>query len=305
MGYKILLADDSITIQKVVELVLTPEGFHISAFSNGEQALAEISTIKPNLILADIEMPKINGYELCKKVKENPSTASIPVILLVGAFEPFDENEAKSVGCDDFIIKPFESQELISKVKALVKEFPEDSDNADIESIQEETPIEVSETLEDKETEITFSEEDYAMLQDQFVEEQQSQETPQEEKEVESFKEVFDDALHTQEVPDASVALPAISKEELLEIYRNVVIEHVNKIFDDTFKEMVLQVARERIGEIVSNITPTIIENTTKEMLNEVAIQVRDKTISILNHYVPETAQEMIQREIAKITADI
>ena len=120
MAYKLLLADDSQTIQKVVEIVLSPEGFDILAYSDGEEALTALATVMPDLVLADIEMPKLNGYKLCEKIKGNAATLHLPVILLAGAFEPFDEDYAKSVGADDFILKPFESHELISKVKSLL-----------------------------------------------------------------------------------------------------------------------------------------------------------------------------------------
>lgn len=118
MAYKLLLADDSITIQKVVELVLAEEGFEIKAVNNGEEALAAAATFKPDIVLADIEMPKMNGYQLCEKLKTNPSTKNIPVILLSGAFEPLDEELAKQIKADGFVVKPFESQELISKINA-------------------------------------------------------------------------------------------------------------------------------------------------------------------------------------------
>lgn len=306
MGNKILLADDSITIQKVVELVLSPEGFQISSFNNGEQALSEIDTIKPNIVLADVEMPKINGYDLCKKIKTNPSTANIPVILLVGAFEPFDENEARSVGADDFIIKPFESQELISKVKALIKEIPETTEFVDTEPIQEdESTTETAEVQEDKETEISFTDEDFAMLQGQVEDEQQPQEQLPEEKEGGSFKDILEEAVFSPQPADLKVDKPPISREEVLEIYKEVITTHVTTLFDNSFKEMISDVIKGKIEEIITNITPEIVEKTTKEMLNDVSIQVRDKTISILNHFVPEIAQEMIEREINKITADI
>jgi len=113
-----LLADDSITIQKVVELVLAEEGFEIKAVNNGEEALAVIETFKPDVVLADIEMPKMNGYQLCEKLKAHPLTKNVPVILLSGAFEPLDEELARNVKADSFVIKPFESQELISKINA-------------------------------------------------------------------------------------------------------------------------------------------------------------------------------------------
>ena len=118
MARKMLLADDSITIQKVVELVLAEEGFEIKAVNNGEEALAVIETFKPDVVLADIEMPKMNGYQLCEKLKAHPLTKNVPVILLSGAFEPLDEELARNVKADSFVIKPFESQELISKINA-------------------------------------------------------------------------------------------------------------------------------------------------------------------------------------------
>jgi DNA-binding response OmpR family regulator len=117
---RLLLADDSRTIQKVVELILADENFEIKAFGDGEQAFEAIKSFSPNIVLADIEIPGLNGYKLCEKIKNNASTSHLPVILLAGAFEPFDEEYAKAVGADDYIIKPFESRELIAKVKSLL-----------------------------------------------------------------------------------------------------------------------------------------------------------------------------------------
>lgn len=120
MAYKLLLADDSITIQKVVELVLAEEDFQIKSVSNGEEAMKVIDEFQPDIVLADIEMPKMNGYQLCEKIKRNPGTKNVPVILLAGAFEPIDNELARNVGADDSVIKPFESQELISKINAVL-----------------------------------------------------------------------------------------------------------------------------------------------------------------------------------------
>ncbi|MCK5505027.1 MAG: response regulator, partial [Thermodesulfovibrionia bacterium] len=106
MSRKLLLADDSITIQKVVELVLSEEDFHIKAVSNGNDALSQVEVFNPDVVLADIEMPGMNGYQLCDKIKKNRATAHISVLLLAGAFEPLDEELAKNVGADDYIVKP-------------------------------------------------------------------------------------------------------------------------------------------------------------------------------------------------------
>ncbi len=120
MTRRLLLADDSITIQKVVELVLAEEDIEIKSVSNGEDALNLIESFNPDIVLADIEMPKLNGYQLCEKIKNNPKTASIPVILLAGAFEPIDNELSLKVGADDSVIKPFESQELIGKINSVL-----------------------------------------------------------------------------------------------------------------------------------------------------------------------------------------
>jgi len=120
MAYRIALADDSETIRKVVQLVLEPEGFTIATYRNGEEALEAIALDPPDLIFADIDLPKMSGALLCTSIKNDASTSHIPVILLAGAFEAFDEDSARLSGADDIIIKPFESRELVSKVKALV-----------------------------------------------------------------------------------------------------------------------------------------------------------------------------------------
>jgi CheY-like chemotaxis protein len=116
---KILVADDNSNIQKMVGLALKDHGIEVVAVGNGEAAVRKIADIRPDLVLADVFMPVRNGYEVCKYVKENPSLAHIPVILLVGAFDPLDEQEAQRVGADGVLKKPFVPPDpLISMVKS-------------------------------------------------------------------------------------------------------------------------------------------------------------------------------------------
>ncbi len=117
---RILLADDSITIQKVVNLTFADEGIEVVAVSNGDMAEKRLSEISPDLVLADIFMPGKNGYELCESIKQNPHFQNIPVVLLVGAFEPFDQSEAKRVRADAHLTKPFESRTLVETVRKLI-----------------------------------------------------------------------------------------------------------------------------------------------------------------------------------------
>lgn len=121
MAYKLLLADDSITIQKVVELTLSEEDFQVTAVGDGEAALETARKLMPDIVLADVFMPKMDGYELCGKLKEDPSLKAVPVILLAGTFEAFDEARAAKVGAADHLTKPFESADLISMTKKLVE----------------------------------------------------------------------------------------------------------------------------------------------------------------------------------------
>jgi CheY-like chemotaxis protein len=116
---RILVADDNSNIQKMVGLALKDQGIDVVAVGNGEAAVRKISDIRPDLVLADVFMPVRNGYEVCEYVKSDSTLAHIPVILLVGAFDPLDEQEAQRVGADGVLKKPFVPPDpLIAMVKS-------------------------------------------------------------------------------------------------------------------------------------------------------------------------------------------
>jgi len=124
-GRKLLLADDSVTIQKVIELTFADEGVRVVAVSDGAAAIDRLEDEAPDIVLADVFMPLKNGYEVCEYVKHNEKLKDIPVMLLVGSFEPFDEAEARRVGADDILTKPFQSiRRLIERVGGLVSSPP-------------------------------------------------------------------------------------------------------------------------------------------------------------------------------------
>lgn len=120
MGTTLLLADDSITIQKVVGIIFANEDYELVVVDNGTSALEKAREIRPDVMLVDALMPGKSGYEVCEEVRRDPQLKGIPLLLLVGAFEPFDEDKARQSGADDHITKPFESQSLIDKVKTLL-----------------------------------------------------------------------------------------------------------------------------------------------------------------------------------------
>ena len=120
MPKQLLVADDSLTIRKVIGMVFAVEDVSITFVDNGIDAITRARELRPDCVLADVLMPGKSGYEVCEALKADPATASIRVLLLAGNFEPFDEARARAVRADDFIVKPFESQALIDKVRALV-----------------------------------------------------------------------------------------------------------------------------------------------------------------------------------------
>ncbi|HET9228745.1 MAG TPA: response regulator [Thermoanaerobaculia bacterium] len=118
MRRRILLADDSVTIQKVIELTFMDEDYEVRAVSNGDDAIQAMPDMDPDFVIADVHMPGANGYEVCRRSKER--RPDVPVLLLVGTFEPFDEAQSRAAGADSYLKKPFDSQELLQRVGELL-----------------------------------------------------------------------------------------------------------------------------------------------------------------------------------------
>jgi DNA-binding response OmpR family regulator len=335
MPYKLLLADDSLTIQKVVELVLAPEDFEIRTFNDGEQALQALDSFKPDIILADIEMPKLNGYQLCEKIKNDMATAMIPVILLAGAFEPFDEEYAKSVYADDFIIKPFESQELISKVKALLKSF-EPAKQAEAEEIQEkellseagtpEVSVELSGAMAGAMAEAMTESVELSKLAVQeprwdeeipvAEEKAEEQVMAEEEYEAKGFEaelsgamaEAMAETMKEEEIPATEelkepLAAPVI--EQVSEIPQGIVEEKISGVIVSDVLPQISSAIKDSVEQAVSSIAPDIIENVTRELMKDLMGSMRGEIEAAIKRIVPEVAETLIKKEIEKITSEI
>jgi len=118
--HTLLLVDDSVTIQRVIELTFADEDVRVVAVSSGEQAIARLQEQAPDIVLADVGMPGTNGYEVARHIRQDPVLKAIPVVLLSGAFEPVDQIKAQEVGCNGILAKPFEPQLVIAKVRELL-----------------------------------------------------------------------------------------------------------------------------------------------------------------------------------------
>lgn len=318
MAQRLLLADDSITIQKVVELVLAEEGFDIRAANNGEEALAAMAQFRPDVVLADIDMPRMNGYQLCERIKASPATKDIPVILLAGAFEPLDEELAKNVGADDYLIKPFESQELISKINAViaveemvmgtpVEEFaaeaveglvPDEdlwtmeelvSEPAGYEGLVGETPLE----------EISVGE---AVA---FGEQVEAEEEPEEV--------IVEKAGQEEILETPSFAAPKVeflSEEKAAEIFRQAVSEKVASMFSSVdLKEIVhssiAPTIKDSAEKVLWEVAPQLVENLLKEMLQGSLATITKEVEKVIWETVPDLAESMISKEIQRIKSDL
>jgi len=129
-GRKLLVADDSPYYQAVLGLTFTDEGMAVNKTGDGQDALARIEQTIPDVILASVSLPGIGGYELCERIKQNERFGHIPVMLLVGLHEPFDQTEARRVGADDVVTKPFKSiRQLVNRVGSLLSGKPADTDD--------------------------------------------------------------------------------------------------------------------------------------------------------------------------------
>ena len=120
MPHTLLLADDSVTIQRVIELTFADEDVTVVAVGDGDQAIERLESSPPDIVLADIGMPGKNGYEVAQYIRRSPKLEHIPVVLLTGAFEPVDQALADDAKCDGILAKPFEPQLVIGRVKELL-----------------------------------------------------------------------------------------------------------------------------------------------------------------------------------------
>jgi CheY-like chemotaxis protein len=120
MAHKLLLADDSVTIQRVIELTFADEDVDVTTVGDGQLAIERLDADRFDIVLADVDMPKRDGYEVAAYVKSRPKLAHIPVVLLTGAFEPIDQARADAAGSSDVLAKPFEPQMVINRVKELL-----------------------------------------------------------------------------------------------------------------------------------------------------------------------------------------
>lgn len=118
---RILIADDNPQNVELLEVYLGEEDYEVATAVDGRDTLEKIARFQPDLILLDIMMPKLSGFEVCKIVKDDPATRDVMILVVTALNEPGDVERAVNVGCDDFISKPINKLELLKRVKNLLK----------------------------------------------------------------------------------------------------------------------------------------------------------------------------------------
>ena len=127
MASRLLVADDSTTIQKIISMAFENEDVEVEGVGDGQEAFDRIAEFNPDIVLADVDMPGLDGFELSAKIKESPETSAIKVLLLASDFEEFDEQRYQSCGADNHISKPFKSDDIVAMVKSLLETSGEEA----------------------------------------------------------------------------------------------------------------------------------------------------------------------------------
>ena len=120
MSRTLLLADGSVTIQRVMELTFAHEDIRVTTASDGRKAMKMLESESPDVVLADVDLPEVDGYALAAHIRRVPRLKHVPILLLAGAFDPVDQGRAREVGSDGVITKPFEPQVVVTRVKELI-----------------------------------------------------------------------------------------------------------------------------------------------------------------------------------------
>ncbi|MBD1910831.1 MULTISPECIES: response regulator [unclassified Leptolyngbya] len=118
---KVLVVEDSVTQREMITDLLKGSGLEVTVASDGVEALEQIEDLRPDLVVLDIVMPRMNGYEVCRQIKSNPKTQNIPVVMCSSKGEEFDRYWGMKQGADAYIAKPFQPTELVGTVKQLLR----------------------------------------------------------------------------------------------------------------------------------------------------------------------------------------
>jgi phosphate regulon transcriptional regulator PhoB len=121
MSSRVLIVEDEPDIRELVVHHLKREGYQVSVAASGEEALRQVQASPPDLVLLDLMMPTMNGLEVCRRLRQDPVTASLPIVMLTAKGDEIDRVLGLEIGADDYVVKPFSPKELLARVRAVLR----------------------------------------------------------------------------------------------------------------------------------------------------------------------------------------
>jgi DNA-binding response OmpR family regulator len=326
MNETVLVADDSVATQRLCEIALTKEGFKVVTVGSGTDALDHVRRKKPDIALIDAIMPGLDGYQVCKTLKQTKEFGNLPIVLLAGTFEDFDEKKGKQSGADAILNKPCKPQLLVSKVKELLlarkskgtpevtpskspltkTKTPEDipkqpSKEKGLASKEEEelTIKEVRSEIYEPKLEEEFAEEDLQVLEEEFKLEEEEAEGEQAQPVGKMASEVIQEPTSVEE--DLEFAEP--EAEHVLE---EEILEEVLPEEEITTEEFVEEeeVASEEFQEEESQIEEFLEEEPVEEVAPKAEILQEEPVVEEATTSRPQKPSEVLSAEKIDVIAD-
>jgi CheY-like chemotaxis protein len=294
MTIRILVADDSITIQKIVAMAFENEDAEVEGIDNGQEAFNKVPDFTPDIVLADVDMPGLGGFELCQKIKGDPKLANIKVLLLASDFEDFDEGRFKECQAENYISKPFKSDDIVQMVTQVMtgengpekSELPDSIEEKDDEPSLEELleSVEMLSTdsmgmADDPIEDISLSDEPVESLEEEAlppIEESPGEET------IEEPSAVIDDDILGAMIQEVETQLEEQAPEPEFPSEEPVIKDE--EIFDEDF-EVYAEVRPQEIESFDD------LDSAFKEIVSDDAkqpVKTKEATISVLGGIVPE-----------------
>jgi CheY-like chemotaxis protein len=308
-GRKLLLADDSAAIQKVIELTFADEGMQVFSVGNGRLALETLEQVAPDVVLADVFMPELNGYDLCRSIKQNERFARTPVMLLVSSFEPFDEDEARRAGADDIVAKPFQSiRQLVSRVGTLLgkSESGESQSSlstlglstADSDSVTESEPVVM--TVESEEPPVTVLVE-APVLETHEVDDTQgpscSADVELQTADTQPLERITDEPVEAAEewqLQDTVEIEPAVSE-----------VPEVSDASADTFEDYILATEVSEITPVESATQESATQESTYQAMPETFEYSAPPAAPVIDEYLLDVEEEFVTADSDDVVLDL
>jgi CheY-like chemotaxis protein len=319
---KVLVADDSVAIQKVVEFILSERGYDLKVVGTPDAAIEQASEFGPDVILVDINMPGLTGYKVAEEIRANPLTRDVSIILLAGAFEPVDFDKVEAAGINDTLIKPFEADDLLRKIQALLARGGGAPAQAAAAKAAPAPPKEEEEFVffgpEDAEEEAVEADvfeaevvaEAPAPPRPKAAEPRPAPAAPVKAAPVAA-------AISGPSAHDVTAALTAsieravaqaFAKADIPAILERAAAARIGALLDgmdihETLTDALTVGIRDTVERTLLEVVPELAEGLLREKLGEALTSVRSEIENIIWETVPELAEKIITEEIDKIKA--